>query len=187
MKHAVRGVMVAMTLRTASAFAALAATLLVAGCGGSDTDTEQAASAPTVAPAYDYDPPKSTPEPAAAGEATTIKAAAGDLGEMLVDAEGRTLYLWEADQGSESACDGDCAAAWPPVTATGEPVAGDGVDAAKLGTSKRSDGTLGVTYDGHPLYYFAGDAAAGDVNGQGSDGFGAKWWVVSPAGQAIEE
>ena len=105
---------------------------------------------------------------------------------MLVDAEGRSLYLWEADQGAKSACDGPCAEAWPPVTTVGEPQAGDGVDAKLLGTSKRADGTLGVTYNGHPLYYFQGDAEAGQANGQGSDGFGAPWWVVSPKGVAIE-
>ena len=179
-----------MTLRTASALAALAATLLVAGCGGSDNDSsEQAASAPTTAPAYDYGtaPSEATPEAVASGDSATIKAVAGDLGPMLVDAEGRSLYLWEADQDSQSTCDGPCAEAWPPVTTIGEPKAGDGADASLLGTSKRADGTLGVTYDGHPLYYFSGDSAAGDANGQGSDGFGATWSVVSPAGDAIAE
>jgi predicted lipoprotein with Yx(FWY)xxD motif len=182
-----RGVFTAMTLRTASALAALTATLLVAGCGGSDDPETAASSAPTVAPAYDYGTTRSqaTPE-AAAGESATVKAVTGALGTMLTDAEGRTLYLWEADRSSQSACDGACADAWPPVTTIGEPKAGEGADAALLGTAKRADGTLAVTYDGHPLYYFAGDSAAGDANGQGSDGFGAKWWVVSPAGDAIE-
>ncbi len=186
MKRAVRGVMCPMTLRTASAFAALAATLAVAGCGGSDSDSSPASAAPTTAPAYDYDsgPAKRTPSPA--GDAPAVKAAAGALGTMLVDGEGRTLYLWEADQGSKSACEGACADAWPPLTATGKPAAGDGVDANLLGTAKRADGTLGVTYAGHPLYYFQGDSAAGDATGQGSDGFGAKWWAVAPDGAAIE-
>jgi predicted lipoprotein with Yx(FWY)xxD motif len=177
-----------MTLRTASALAALAATLLVAGCGGSDNDTGTAASAPTTAPAYDYGAaPAKTPEAAAPSEdAATIKAASGALGAMLVDAEGRSLYLWEADQGAKSACDGPCAEAWPPVTTVGDPKAGDGVDAKLLGTTKRADGTLAVTYNGHPLYYFGGDAEAGQANGQGSNGFGAPWWVVSPKGEAIE-
>jgi predicted lipoprotein with Yx(FWY)xxD motif len=173
-----------MTLRTASALAALAATLLVAGCGGSDSSTENAASAPTTAPAYDYGTAPATSAPSE--DAATIKAASGELGTMLVDAEGRSLYLWEADQGATSACDGPCAEAWPPVTTVGEPKAGGGIDAELLGTSKRADGTLGVTYNGHPLYYFQGDAEAGQANGQGSDGFGAPWWVVSPKGVAIE-
>ena len=68
----------------------------------------------------------------------------------------------------------------------GKPAAGDGIEADLLGTSKRADGTLGVTYAGHPLYYFSGDQAAGDTNGKGSDGFGAKWWPVAPDGAAIE-
>ena len=174
-----------MTLRTASALAALAATLLVAGCGGSDdTNRENAASAP----AYDYgQAPAKTPEAVTSEDAATIKAASGALGAMLVDAEGRSLYLWEADQDGTSACDGPCADAWPPVTTIGDPKAGDGVDAKLLGTSKRADGTLGVTYAGHPLYYFTGDQAPGETNGKGSDGFGAPWWVVSPQGAAIEE
>ena len=167
-----------MTLRTASALAALAATLLVAGCGGSDNDTEQrrVGAAPTTTARRR----RQTPEAATSEDAATIKAASGALGAMLVDAEGRSLYLWEADQDGTSACDGPCADAWPPVTTIGEPKAGDGVDAKLLGTSKRADGTLGVTYNGHPLYYFQGDAEAGQANGQGSDGFGAPWWVVSP-------
>ena len=123
----------------------------------------------------------------APSEAATIKAVAGDLCTMLTDAQGRTLYLWEADTSDKSTCDGPCASAWPPLTTVDAPkVSGDGVDAELLGTSKRADGTLGVTYAGHPLYYFGGDAAAGDVNGQGSDGFGAKWWAVAPDGAAIE-
>jgi predicted lipoprotein with Yx(FWY)xxD motif len=105
---------------------------------------------------------------------------------MLADAAGRTLYLWEADQGDKSACDGQCAQAWPPLTTDGKPAAGEGVDASLLGTSKRADGTLGVTYAGHPLYYFSGDQAAGETNGKGSDGFGAKWWPVAPDGAAID-
>ncbi len=190
MKRAVRGVMCPMTLRTASALAAVAATFAVAACGGSDSESSPASAAPTTAPAYDYDSPTAestpTPEAKAVGEALTIKAASGPLGKMLVDAEGRTLYLWEADQGSKSACDGACAQAWPPLTAADKPAAGDGVDSKLLGTSERADGTLGVTYAGHPLYYFQGDTATGDANGQGSDGFGAKWWAVAPDGAAIE-
>jgi predicted lipoprotein with Yx(FWY)xxD motif len=193
MKLAVRGVFTAMTLRTASALAALAATLVVAGCGSDDNDSAAPAAKKSDAPAYDYDYGKTpsseaTPEAVSkTGKATTIQATSGPLGSMLVDAEGRTLYLWEADKGGQSACDGPCAAAWPPLTTTGKPTAsGDGVNASLLGTAKRADGTLGVTYAGHPLYHFKGDGAAGDANGQGSDGFGAKWWVVSPGGAAIE-
>jgi predicted lipoprotein with Yx(FWY)xxD motif len=179
-----------MKLRTASALAALAATLVVSGCGSDSTDNASSASASKSADsAYGYDSNrlKRTDEEqpgaqAKTGVALKIKAANG----MLADDAGRTLYLWEADQGDESACDGPCAEAWPPLTTDGRPAAGDGVKASLLGTSKRADGTLNVTYAGHPLYYFSGDQAAGDSNGKGSDGFGAKWWPVAPDGAAIE-
>jgi predicted lipoprotein with Yx(FWY)xxD motif len=172
-----------MKLRTASALAALAATLVVTGCGSDDSKTASSAGAKKSDPyGYDYGTSKPAEEKPAAGSALTVKAANG----MLADAEGRTLYLWEADQGDQSACDGPCAQAWPPLTTDGKPAAGEGVDAGLLGTSKRADGTLGVTYAGHPLYYFSGDQAAGDVNGKGSDGFGAKWWPVAADGAAID-
>jgi predicted lipoprotein with Yx(FWY)xxD motif len=171
------------TLRTASTFAAVAATLFVAACGGSSNDSGAPAKSTDSAPAYDYGTQKAESTPGAeSSSAVTVKAANG----MLADAQGRTLYLWEADQGDQSACDGPCAQAWPPLTTDGKPAAGDGAKGDLLGTSRRSDGTLGVTYAGHPLYYFAGDQAAGQANGKGSDGFGAKWWPVSPGGAAIE-
>src|SRR3954449_2388273 len=147
-----------MKLRTASAFAALAATLVVAGCGSDDSQNASSGASKPADSAYGYDSGTSKPaeEKPAAGSALTIKAANG----MLADAEGRTLYLWEGDQGDQSACDGSCAQAWPPLTSDGKPAAGEGVDAGLLSTSKRSDATLGVTYAGHPLYYFSGDRAA---------------------------
>jgi predicted lipoprotein with Yx(FWY)xxD motif len=82
-------------------------------------------------------------------------------------------------------CSGACATAWPPLTATGAPTAGTGVTASDLGTINRSDGTKQVTYAGHPLYYFAGDTAAGQTSGEGSNGFGAPWYLVAPSGQQI--
>jgi predicted lipoprotein with Yx(FWY)xxD motif len=185
-----------MKLRTASALAALAATLVVAGCGSdAKTDTSSAGAKKSADSAYGYDSGKSIKrtdeeQPGAESKtgtaATLVKTASGSLGTMLADAKGRTLYLWEADKGDKSACDGPCADAWPPLTTDGKPAAGDGVKADLLGTSKRADGTLGVTYAGHPLYYFTGDTAAGQANGQDSDAFGADWYVVSPAGSAIE-
>jgi predicted lipoprotein with Yx(FWY)xxD motif len=103
----------------------------------------------------------------------------------LTGMSGRAIYLWTADKGSTSSCSGACAQAWPPVTTTGKPAAGSGVTAADLGTTKRSDGSEQVTYKGHPLYYFVADKTAGSTSGQGSDGFGAKWWLVAPSGSAI--
>lgn len=125
--------------------------------------------------------------PAKANSGTaSVDVADSNLGKILVDGNGRTLYLFEADKGTHSACNGACASAWPPLTSKGSPSAGTGVTAAKLGTAKRDDGTVGVTYNGHPLYTFAGDKAPGQATGQGSDGFGAEWYVLSAAGRAIE-
>lgn len=102
------------------------------------------------------------------------------------DGQGRTMYLFEADKGSTSTCTGACAAAWPPVTVSGSPQAGSGVSQSLLGTITRSDGTMQLTYDHHPLYYFAGDASAGQDKGQGLKAFGAGWYVVNASGAKID-
>lgn len=118
----------------------------------------------------------------ASAEATSaaISVANGPLGDILVDADGSTLYLFIPDGQGESTCYDQCETNWPPLT--GEISAGDGLDAALLGSSTRTDGSEQVTYNGWPLYYFAGDAAPGDTNGQGINDI---WFVVSPAGEAI--
>jgi predicted lipoprotein with Yx(FWY)xxD motif len=95
------------------------------------------------------------------------------------------VYLWVKDTGGTSACSGACAGAWPPVTTTGSATASGSAKASGLGTITRSDGTKQVTYDGHPLYFFSGDSGPGTATGQGSDGFGAKWWLVSPTGSDV--
>jgi predicted lipoprotein with Yx(FWY)xxD motif len=115
----------------------------------------------------------------------TVSAASTSLGMVLVDGGGRTLYLFEKDQPNQSACAGACAAAWPVDQTSVTPKAGSGVTASMLGTIKRSDNTTQVTYNKHPLYYFQGDSGAGQQNGQGVDAFGAKWFVVNPAGGAV--
>jgi predicted lipoprotein with Yx(FWY)xxD motif len=106
------------------------------------------------------------------------------LGQTLVDGQGRTLYLFEADKAGTSSCQGPCASAWPPFLSSGAPKAGAGVAGRLLGTSPR-DGGAQVTYHGHPLYYYAGDREAGETNGQGLDQFGAKWFVLAPSGNRI--
>ena len=116
---------------------------------------------------------------------TVITTHAGSAGAFLTNGSGRTVYLWAKDGMNMSACSGACAAAWPPVPATGKLTATGGAKASDLGTITRSDGTKQATYDGHPLYYFVGDSAAGQANGQGSDNFGAKWWLVAPSGAKI--
>jgi predicted lipoprotein with Yx(FWY)xxD motif len=164
--------------------AALAATgvLLLAACGSND---DNSSSTPAAAPPASA---TSTGSSAASSSssATTVRTAGGSPGTHLVDGSGRTLYLWVADSGSSSTCSGPCADAWPPFTAKGTPKASGAVRQSLLGTSARSDGTREVTYDGHPLYFYAGDTAPGQANGQGSTEFGAAWWVVTPAGQAIQ-
>ncbi|MCL2544106.1 MAG: hypothetical protein FWE71_16795 [Nocardioidaceae bacterium] len=117
--------------------------------------------------------------------AETIGTAGGSAGTHLTGDDGRAVYLWVADTGTTSTCNGSCAAAWPPVLSKGRPKAEAGAKAADLGTTRRSDGSTQVTYRGHPLYYYAGDTAGGQTSGQGLDGFGAKWWLVSPGGSAI--
>ena len=116
-------------------------------------------------------------------EAATVQVADSDLGSILVDSAGMTLYLFEADTDGSSTCYDDCATAWPALV-DDAPVAGDGVDDALLGTTERDDGDVQVTYDGQPLYYFASDEAVGDTNGQG---VGDVWYVVDAAGTAITE
>ena len=107
------------------------------------------------------------------------------LGPILVDSRGRTLYDFPPDKAGMSSCYGACAALWPPVLTTGKPLAGPGVRASLLGTTKRKDGKLEVTYKGHPLYYFVTDRKPGQTTGQGVNQFGAPWWVLSPAGKEI--
>ena len=120
-----------------------------------------------------------------AASGTALTTHTGSAGAFLTDGAGRAVYLWVADSTGQSTCSGACAAAWPPVPATGTVTASGGAIASDLSTITRSDGSKQVAYDGHALYYFAGDSAAGQINGQGSDAFGAKWWLVTPAGTAI--
>jgi predicted lipoprotein with Yx(FWY)xxD motif len=121
----------------------------------------------------------------ASATGTVITTEAGSAGAFLTNGSGRTVYLWAKDGMNMSACSGACAAAWPPVPATGKLTATGGAKASDLGTITRSDGTKQVTYDGHPLYYFVGDSAPDQTSGQGSDSFGAKWWLVAPSGAQI--
>jgi predicted lipoprotein with Yx(FWY)xxD motif len=117
---------------------------------------------------------------------TTISVASTRLGQILVDGSGRTVYLFEADKGTNSTCYNACAQAWPPVNASGAPHATGAASPALLGTTRRKDGTTQVTYAGHPLYYFIADKKPGDMNGQGLSQFGAKWYVLAPSGKKID-
>lgn len=130
--------------------------------------------------------PPATSTAAPAGGGIAVATASSTLGTILVDAQGRTLYLFEADKGNSSACSSTCTAAWPPVVTTGTPQAGAGLPTGHLGTIARNDGSKQVTYYGHPLYYFVQDAKSGDTGGQGKNAFGAGWYVVAPNGNKID-
>lgn len=149
------------------AVSALAA-LTVAACGSGGGATASTS------------PPKTL-----TGKPATVGVSNSGLGKILVDAHGRTLYLFQKDSGTTSACTGACAGAWPPLRANGEPTVGDGATASKIATSTRSDGKPQVTYNGHPLYRFQGDQKPGDANGQGVTAFGAAWFALSPAGTQV--
>jgi predicted lipoprotein with Yx(FWY)xxD motif len=152
----------------------LGAALLTAACSSSGSSSSSAAASGTASPAA-----------AAAGSGLVITTKSGSAGAFLTDGSGRAVYLWAKDGKDSSACSGACAGAWPPVTTTGAATASGGADKADLSTITRSDGSKQAVYDGHPLYYFSGDSGPGQVNGQGSDSFGAKWWLVDPAGTSI--
>jgi predicted lipoprotein with Yx(FWY)xxD motif len=116
----------------------------------------------------------------------TVKTRSSSLGKILVDAKGRTLYLFEKDKGGTSACYGQCATYWPPLLTHGNPTAAAGAKASLLGTTRRSNGAMQVTYAHHPLYRYAGDARPGQTTGQGSKAFGAGWYVLRPTGKKID-
>jgi predicted lipoprotein with Yx(FWY)xxD motif len=143
--------------------------LALAGCGG-DVTGPAASSTP------------STGRPATVGTATD-----GSLGKILVDSQGRTLYLFQKDSGTTSACDGACASFWPPLRVSGKPTIGGGANTWLVSTAARSDGQPQVTYGGHPLYLYQGDQKPGDTGGQGVTAFGGGWFALSPAGNLVAD
>ena len=159
--------------------AGLAALALVAAaCGGGGSSSSGAGSYG----AYGGAPATSSGSPSAA----VVDLGGSKLGQTLVDGQGRTLYLFEADTAGKSNCNRACTSAWPPYVSHGTPQAGTGVAGALLGTSLRGDGGgTQVTYRGHPLYYYAGDSRPGDAAGQGLNQFGAKWYVLASSGNKI--
>jgi predicted lipoprotein with Yx(FWY)xxD motif len=171
---------------TLAATATVAAALL-AGCGSSSSSSSNSTAAST---------PASTPTQSTAASTSTAAATPGvavatkqsKLGTILAAGPKHlTVYLFEADKGTSSACNGDCAQDWPPVTTEGKPTASGGALGADLGTTTRSDGSKQVTYKGHPLYFFDDDKDAGDARGQGSKAFGAGWYVMKANGSKIDD
>jgi predicted lipoprotein with Yx(FWY)xxD motif len=182
---------------------AIMAGLLASGCGSSDNSSSPVAAdeynASPTSPATPtegetgmtspgYSPSPTSPIMMAPTGPATIDAADTKLGKVLVGLEGRTLYLFSKDDKTgKSMCTGACATAWPPVLTLGKPVAGAGVKADLLGTIKRDDGMTQVTYNKHPLYYYAKDQKAGDVNGHGVKDFGGEWYAVTPEGKKAKQ
>jgi predicted lipoprotein with Yx(FWY)xxD motif len=145
--------------------------LIAAGCGSSGSKSSSASNTSTQV----------------ANTSGTVSLASTGLGKVLVGPNGHTLYLFEKDKGGKSACSGACAADWPPLTTSGKPKAGAGVNSAMLSTTKRFDGNTQVVYAGHPLYFYAADTKAGDTTGQNVDAFGAEWYVLSASGNKVSK
>jgi predicted lipoprotein with Yx(FWY)xxD motif len=159
------------------------AALVTAACGGYGTSAS-GSSGPT---SYGGRYPGAATTPGASGPpaTATLQTRSSALGPILVDASGRTVYLFEADKAAMSSCYDACAGVWPPVTVTGAPVAGSGVNQSLLTTTTRKDGSTEVVYNGHPLYYFISDKQVGDTTGQGLNSFGAGWYVLSAGGTRV--
>ena len=150
--------------------AAVGASLLLAACGSS--------SSPSAAPS-------ASKSVSSSGAGLTVGAATDSTGTYLTGASGRALYIWVADISGKSACSGACAKLWPPLMDSSTPKVTGDAQAADLSLITRPGGGMQVAYKGRPLYYYAGDTGAGSTNGQGSDQFGAKWWLISPAGGTV--
>jgi predicted lipoprotein with Yx(FWY)xxD motif len=181
--------------RITYAFALIVAmALVVAGCGGgSDSSTGSAyggkgGGGPNAKQASGEETGGSKPSSSGAGGDGIVSAAkVGDLGTILVDSSGRTLYDFHKDKSATSSCYGACAGAWPPLLTEGDPQAQGPADRAMLGTTKRKDGTVQVTYNGWPLYTYVGDTGPGEANGNDIDQFGAEWYALQPNGEEPED
>jgi predicted lipoprotein with Yx(FWY)xxD motif len=173
--------------RLAGVFGAGAAALVLAACGSSSSSSSSSvpASGSSASGSSLYGGSSVSGGSSGSAASVALRTAKGPDGTYLVGPNGRALYLWVADTSGKSVCAGECAKAWPPLISKAMPSAAGGVDASDLGLVSRAGGTKQVTYKGHPLYYFAGDTAAGSTTGQGSPQFGAKWWLVAPSGSPI--
>ena len=163
--------------RAGGVAAALGMAVVLAGCGSSSSSSSTsnaAAASPTSSTASN-----------ASATALAISTTKASGGTYLTGSSRRALYLWVADSNGKSSCSGACAQTWSPLITKAAPTASGGAMAADLGMITRSDGSKQVTYKGHPLYYFAADTGPGMTHGQGSNSFGAKWWLVAPSGTAI--
>jgi predicted lipoprotein with Yx(FWY)xxD motif len=160
--------------------------LAITGCG-SDSGSSGSGSGGPYGGAESTNKQSSSKSAEAGTVAVVTSANVPKLGRVLVDSKGFTLYDFHKDKGGNSACYGACAKGWPPLMSEGEPEVGEGAMAAKLGTTKRKDGTLQVTYAGHPLYTFVEDKRPGEANGNDVSAFGAEWYALEPSGEEPED
>ncbi|MFF4775264.1 COG4315 family predicted lipoprotein [Microtetraspora fusca] len=164
---------------------ALALGVLATGCGsGTDTSGASPVAGEETSPGMMSPSEMMTPMPAETGPAR-LSVMPTSIGKILVGSNQHTVYLFEKDKNGKSSCTGACAEAWPPVLSEGKPVAGEGIKANLLGTHKRADGKMQVTYNNHPLYYFVKDEKPGDTKGQKLKDFGAEWYAVGPDGKKV--
>jgi predicted lipoprotein with Yx(FWY)xxD motif len=162
--------------------------LALAGCGNDEDEGTPAGQARPDMTVQEPDTATQPPDTTAAAPATegssgtTLIVSDSEFGRMLFDADEQAIYIFENDRKGESACYDECAKAWPPVLTEDDPVAGDGINAALMGTTKRRDGTLQITYAGQPLYYYAHEDP-GEVRCHNVNLNGGLWWVVGPEGR----
>ncbi len=177
------------------------AAIVVAGCGGggyssgessSGSSNENASSESSSGPGSRYGGSDESENKSASSEAAPgAESGAGvvslgnvpKLGMVLVDSNGMTLYDFHKDKGTTSSCYGPCAEGWPPMLTEGEPTVGNGASASQLGTTERKDGTMQVTYAGHPLYTFVEDKKPGEANGNDITAFGGEWYALQGNGE----
>jgi predicted lipoprotein with Yx(FWY)xxD motif len=175
--------------RTLPAIAVLAtgALLVISGCGGSSNSGSSGGGAYGSGGETETTAAKSQNASSESGGGGVVAVAKSpELGTaILVDSKGFTLYDFHKDKGTKSACYGACAGTWPPLTTSGAAQAMKGAEASKLGTTKRSDGTVQVTYAGHPLYTYVADTKPGEAKGNDFSSFGAQWYALTPSGEEV--
>ena len=162
----------------------VAAALAIAGCGGGDDSGPEARG---YGGGASTEGDVTAPPNAEEGTVFVSVASVDDLGLILADSRGHTLYEFRRDRGTTSSCYGPCAQAWPPLLTEGAPQPSNGADGSLLGTTKRKDGSEQVTYAGHPLYAYTGDKAPGEANGNDVEAFGAEWYALTPTGSEPED
>ena len=158
----------------ATSLGAAGAAALIAGCGSSGTPPASHTTTGTSA----------TPQAGSHAPTVTIMTHSTSNGTVLTNDQGRTLYWFALDTSSSSMCTGSCATYWPPVIGTPTLAAGTSLPHG-FGTITRSNGQVQATYDGHPLYTYMGDTAAGQASGNGKNLSGGKWWAMTPSGAQL--